>query len=218
MYASHAFSTPFSVKDILGINWSDQAGVSSHYGLDYSNPNYANFPFDNQRMGDQMSPLMNSINNSSCLYSSNSTMSSMQPTYTNLSCSSSVSSMHLPVIHTDSMSPKQEYDTSGVPTPGSVSEESPPLPSGAIDTGPMSQPVGNEQNEDIIETLGIKNDFIFYFNSFSTGQTLLLNSTGSIELPVKMRFHQMVKLNIPFEDQIKIIVFFVCRIRSVTNS
>lgn len=137
MYSNHAFSTPFSVKDIL--SWTEQQQqAASHYGMDFNsfNMNTGYYGYDTPRLGEQMnsmsqmSPVMNSLGGNSCLYSSNNTSPSLQPTYTNLTCSPSVSSMtslssgmQLP-LQTDGMSPKHDsYDTHGAPTPGSEQED-----------------------------------------------------------------------------------------------
>lgn len=148
MYSNPAYGTPFSVKDIL--SWT--AEQQAHYGMDFQNLNmsYGNYQYDTPRMGEQLSPMMNSMGNmggNSCLYSANSPSSSLQPTYTNLSCSPSVSSMssmtqmHVPV-KTETVSPKQEpYESSSVATPGSdtgdVQQSGPP----GIDPGPGVQPL-----------------------------------------------------------------------------
>lgn len=137
MYPNHAFSTPFSVKDIL--SWTEQQQqAASHYGMDFNsfNMNSGYYGYDSPRLGEQMnsmsqmSPGMNSLGGNSCLYSSNNTSPSLQPTYTNLTCSPSVSSMtslssgmQLP-LQTDGMSPKHDsYDAHGAPTPGSEQED-----------------------------------------------------------------------------------------------
>ena len=145
MYANPAYGTPFSVKDIL--SWTAEQQAAAHYGMDYQNMNmnYGNYQYDTQRLGDSMSPMMNAIGNmgsNSCLYSTNSPSSSLQPTYTNLSCSPSVSSMaamssmHVPV-KTETMSPKQSpYEDNSAATPGSdtgdIQQSGPP----GIDPGP----------------------------------------------------------------------------------
>lgn len=134
MYSNHAFSTPFTVKDIL--SWTEQQ-QTPHYGMDFNgfNMNSGYYSYDTPRPGDQMnsmsqmSPMMNSLGNS-CLYSSNNTSPSLQPTYTNLICSPSVSSMtsltsgmQLP-LQTDGISPKHEgYDNHDAPTPGSDQDD-----------------------------------------------------------------------------------------------
>lgn len=137
MYSNHAFSTPFSVKDIL--SWTEQQQAAAHYGMDYNsyNMNSAYYGYDSPRLGDQMnamsqmSPMMNNLGGNSCLYSSNNNTSPpLQPTYTNLTCSSSVSSMtpmttgmQLPLQH-EGMSPKHDsYDAHGAPTPVSEQDE-----------------------------------------------------------------------------------------------
>lgn len=139
MYSNHAFSTPFSVKDILSLNWTEQQQhAAAHYGMDFNsfNMNSSYYGYDAPRHGEQMnsmsqmSPIMNSLGGNSCLYSSNNTSPSLQPTYTNLTCSPSVSSMtslpsgmHLP-LQTDGLSPKHDsYDTHGAPTPGSEQDD-----------------------------------------------------------------------------------------------
>lgn len=149
MYSNPAYGTPFSVKDIL--SWTAEQQAAAHYGMDFQNlnMNYGNYQYDAQRMGEPLSPMMNAMGNmgsNSCLYSTNSP-SSLQPTYTNLSCSPSVSSMssitqmQVPV-KTETMSPstKQDsYETSSAATPGSdtgdLQQSGPP----GIDPGPGVQ-------------------------------------------------------------------------------
>lgn len=136
MYSNPGFSTPFSVKDIL--SWTEQQQAAAHYGMDFNgyNMNSQYCGYDASRLGDQMtsmsqmSPMMNNLGGNSCLYSSNNSSPSLQPTYTNLTCSTAVSSMtslssslHLPVL--EGMSPKtaEQYDTTNAPTPGSDQDE-----------------------------------------------------------------------------------------------
>lgn len=111
MYASHGFSTPFSVKDIL--TWTEQ---QSHCGLDFQTamnyPMGTNFALDSQRMGDQYSSIGN---NPSCLYGGGSPVPSA-PTalYTNMPpppCTPPGPGLHL----------KEEYDAS--PPPLAVATE-----------------------------------------------------------------------------------------------
>ena len=153
MYSNPGYGTPFYVKDILSLTAEQQA--AAHYGMDFQNlnMNYGNYQYaDTQRMGEQLSPMMNAMGNmgsNSCLYSTNSP-SSLQPTYTNLSCSPSVSSamssmphLHVPV-KSETMSPstKQDpYETSSVASPGSdtgdLQQSGPP----GIDPGPAVHPL-----------------------------------------------------------------------------
>ena len=130
MYSN--YPTSFFVKDIL--NSSEQQQASAHYGMDYNtyNMNSGYYGYDTSRLTDQISPmsqmppLMMNTGNNSCLYSNNSSPQSLQPTYTNLSCSQASSmmtalspSMQLPVSH-DGLSPKHEaYENNGAPTPSS---------------------------------------------------------------------------------------------------
>ncbi|XP_052772375.1 homeobox protein Nkx-2.5-like [Mya arenaria] len=164
MYSNHSFSTPFSVKDIL--SWTEQQ--QAHYGMDFNSFNMnagGYFGYDTQRLSDQlgppMSPMMGNgggnVGGNACLYSSNNTAPSLQPTYTNLTCSPSVSSMtslssamQLPVqmsAQMDNLSPKQDpYDTHNPPTPGSDHDEMHPgsqhmshgnPPPANMDSGPL---------------------------------------------------------------------------------
>ena len=146
MYSNPAYGTPFSVKDIL--SWTAEQQAAAHYGMDFQNlnMNYGNYQYDTQRMGESMSPMMNAMGNmgsNSCLYSTNSP-SSLQPTYTNLSCSPTVSSMssmtmtslQVPV-KTETLSPKQDpYENNSETTHGSdagdIQQSGPP----GIDPGP----------------------------------------------------------------------------------
>ena len=169
MYSNPSFSTPFSVKDIL--SWSEQ---QAHYGMDFNsynmNMNSAYYGYDTPRHGDQMnsvsqmSPMINNLAGNSCLYSSNNSSPSLQPTYTNLTYSTPVSSMtalsstlQLPV-HLEGMSPKNEpYDTNNAPTPGSEHDHDlqagsqhmpgvPPPPNLEPGTGLPGNPSSNLQN------------------------------------------------------------------------
>jgi len=159
MYSNN-FSS-FSVKDIL--NWTEQQ--QAHYGMDYNgfnmNPGY--YPDYTSRLSDQMgspmSPMMGScggnLPGNSCLYSTNSPPPA-QPTYTNLTGNSTISSMtslssamQLPVQMDGGMSPKTEpYDTHNPPTPGSDQDDmhpgsqmshGPPQPPN-LDPGPIMTP------------------------------------------------------------------------------
>ena len=196
MYPNHAFSTPFSVKDIL--SWTEQQQAAAHYGMDFNsfNMNSGYYGYETPRLGEQMnsmsqmSPMMNSLGGNSCLYSSNNTSPSLQPTYTNLTCSPSVSSMtsmssgmQLP-LQTDGMSPKHDsYDTHGAPTPGSEQEDmhnagqalaqasQPPPPSlepGSVlpqsNQPNLPQPmIKHEAGEDLMD----KSEFFFIFIFFT---------------------------------------------------
>ncbi|KAH3785726.1 homeobox protein ceh-22-like [Dreissena polymorpha] len=151
MYSNHSCSTPFLVKDIL--TWTEQQQQAAHYGMDFNSFHMNNggyYGYESSRLADQigqpMSPMMGggsaappgNLGGNSCLYSNNvNTSPSMQPTYTNLTCSPNVSTMssltsgmhassgmHLPT-HIASMSPKHEgYDSrTGIPTPGSDHED-----------------------------------------------------------------------------------------------
>lgn len=148
MYPNHSFSTPFSVKDIL--SWTEQQQAAAHYGMDFNsyNMNSGYYGYETPRLGDQMSsmsqmsPMMNNLGGNSCLYSSNNSSPSLQPTYTNLSSpavssmTSLSSSLQLPV-HLEEMSPKAEpYDTANVPSPTSDQDD---LPSGSQHL-PAAQP------------------------------------------------------------------------------
>lgn len=179
MYPNPAFSTPFSVKDIL--SWTEQQQQAANYGMDFNgyNMNSGYYGYDSPRLGDHlstsmspMSPMMTGMPNNSCLYSSNNSPPSMQPTYTNLSCSTSVSSMaslpstmQLP-IQTAELSPKHEsydskYDSNSVPTPVSDQEEvqnsnhtlnqQPPGIEPGVDYSSQQTPHGVIKSEDDLE-------------------------------------------------------------------
>ena len=152
MYSNPGYGTPFYVKDILSMTPEQQAAI--HYGMDFQNlnMNYGNYQYDSPRMGEQLSPMMNAMpgnmGSNSCLYTTNSPPS-QQPTYTNLSCSPSVSTMsstmtHLqvPVKNPASPSTKQDpYENNSAATPGSDTGDLHHAGPPGIDPGARVQPL-----------------------------------------------------------------------------
>lgn len=129
MYSNHPLSTPFSVRDILS-GWTAEQQMHCG-GLDYSNFTMGgNYQLDqNSRIAEQM----NLNNNPSCLYGStpSPTLSAMQPTYTNLSCSPQPVSMSM-TLPTEPSS-RVDLDNHHTNLPADNPTSTPVIPNTAID-------------------------------------------------------------------------------------